>query len=672
MSGVIGASAQTLDLASPELWKPANVPFSFIYDGKDSAQFLSTWDSGLTSVQGPGEFPQYFYKDSKTGLDVTVEVRTFHDFPGTVDWVITFRNEGTKDTPIIENILPLNWAMPTSPGDCAVRHAKGSNAGADDFMPLEEHFGPGGNAHLESVNGRSSDVNTLPFFNLQTGDHGIIGAIGWTGNWKADFANAQDGKSISMKAGMKATHLVLHPGEEIRTPRIVLQSWSGGNWMEAQNPWRRLILAHYTPQVNGKPIVGPMLVAQGWGGDPISTKLSYIKWLHDNQIPVNLFGIDAGWYGTPNETKNAGGTTDAWWQNRGDWFPSTYLYPNGIGELGNACKAADMGFICWFEPETCMPSKKIVTDHPDWYLHSNHPVNPGVMLANYSNPEALRGITDLISGFITDFGVTLYRQDFNIPPEEYWALNDKPDRIGMTEIGDITGMYKMWDELLAKHPGLQIDNCASGGRRIDIETMSRSIIIWRTDHGTDDHLAEQAQTTALSPWVPITTGFEQTYSSTKPWTNPGPYATAEHLYLFRLGYQAAYATVPGEAGVNNPEWIAFIKKAIGEWKEIQPYFYGDFYALLPYSLGDDSWTAWQWNRPESNDGVAIVLRRPGSAYTTLDLGLQHLKADATYQVEVRTTYDKAPVKEMSGADLAKLQINIPDKPGSALVFYHQK
>jgi len=42
---------------------------------------------------------------------------------------------------------------------------------------------------------------------------------------------------------------------------------------------------------------------------------------------------------------------------------------------------------------------------------------------------------------------------------------DTPDRQGMTEIRYVEGLYEMWDELRAKHPGLLIDNCASGGRR---------------------------------------------------------------------------------------------------------------------------------------------------------------------------------------------------------------
>ena len=45
----------------------------------------------------------------------------------------------------------------------------------------------------------------------------------------------------------------------------------------------------------------------------------------------------------------------------------------------------------------------------------------------------------------------------------------------------IEGLYEMWDELRAKNPGLVIDNCASGGRRIDLEAISRSVALWQSD-----------------------------------------------------------------------------------------------------------------------------------------------------------------------------------------------
>jgi alpha-galactosidase len=229
----------------------------------------------------------------------------------------------------------------------------------------------------------------------------------------------------------------------------------------------------------------------------------------------------------------------------------------------------------------------------------------------------------------------------------------------------------MWDDLLARHPGLHIDNCASGGRRIDIEMMSRSFVVWRTDHGILDTLAEQAQTQALAPWVPENMAFES-YTQSKPWIKPGPYSTPGNLYLMRLAYDAGYGTSPGEAGVDNQAWVAWIKQAIGEYREVRPYFYGDFYPLLPYSLDADAWTAWQWDQPANREGVVVVLRRPKSSVTTMQLRLRHLIQDASYQVEIRTTYDQAPAKEMRGSDLAHLQIQLLDAPDSTLVFYRQK
>ncbi len=604
------------------------------------------------------------YSDPATSLTVTVEVHLYPEYPGTVDWLVKFRNDGSADTPLIENILPLDWTIASSPGDCFIRHAQGSDAHAEDFRPLEEHFGPGREDHIESAGGDPSSRNSLPFFNLQTGNQGVIAAIGWTGDWKADFLYAKDGKTIGMKSGMKRTHLVLHPGEEIQTPRIVLMSWTGDDWQISQNAWRRLLLAHYTPRDNNQPMKGPILFGS-WGSEPIESKLAYINWVHDHKIPVELYAVDAGWYG--NSFGAETDPTNPWWKNRGDWFPSPRYYPNGIKPLGDALKAAGFGFSLWIEPETSMPDKKIINEHLDWFLQADRPLNPGVALVNLGNPAALKGITSMVSDFITDFGMTWYRQDFNIPPERYWELADTPDRIGMTEITHIEGLYKMWDQLLAEHPGLHIDNCASGGRRIDIEMMSRSFVIWRTDHGFADTIGEQAQTQALALWVPENMGFES-YSSSKPWTKPGPYSKPENLYLMRLAYDAGYGIGPGEAGVNNDAWVSWVKESIAEYREVQPYFYGDFYPLVPYTLGAETWTAWQWDRPEDTSGLVLVLRRPQSPFTVMELGLKHLNARSSYQVEIRTTHDKGSIKVMKGSDLVHLHIQLADAPSSTLIF----
>jgi len=677
-SSSICALGQTLsgELASAELWEPDKVPFSFTYDGKDSATLLKTWQ--LKSEAKPVNNAQvhlYSYTDPHTHLKVIAEVRQYADFPNAVDWVLRFRNDGSTDTPILEDILPLHSAMPAAPGKLTIRHAKGSVANAEDFTPMTEQLDPGSDQHYEPEWGRSSSGMTLPFFNLQTGDHGLIMAIGWSGNWKADFSYDKQSNAILMNSGMNKTHLLLHPGEEIRTPRIVVMSWTGGDWQESQNRWRRFLFAHYTPQDNGKPMRGPVLFG-GWGSEPIADKLAYIQWIRDHQIPVEVFAVDAGWYGSSVGAEMD--PTNPWWKNRGDWFPSPRYYPHGIKPLGDALKAAGIGFSLWIEPETSMPGMKIARDHPGWFLDrpkDRWTTNPSLM-ANLGDPAARQGITDMVSNFITDFGMTWYRQDFNARPETFWKATDKPDRIGMTEIGHIEGLYKMWDDLLARHPGLRIDNCASGGRRLDIEMMARSFSVWRTDLGFADTLAEQAQTQALAYWVPENMGFE-TYSMeseghSAPWTHPGPYTTPESLYLMRLGYDLGYGVGPGATGVNNDEWVTWIKQALAEYREVQPYFFGDFYPLLPYSRDAEAWTAWQWNRPEASDGLVMLLRRPKSPFPVMDVHLRHLDPTAVYDVEVRTTYEHGPVRQMKGSELAHLRIELPDAPSSTLIFYRKR
>ena len=656
---------------SSDLWQPARVPLSFVYAGQSSAVLLATWQAAVLP-DFTANTRLYSFLDPRTHLRVTAEVRLYPDFPGAVDYVLRFRNEGSADTPILEQILPLDWTVPSVAGEAMLRYARGSSAAANDFEPLAEPLAAGGHAHLESAQGDSSSGMTLPFFNLQTGPaQGLIGAIGWTGNWQADVTLAADAHSLHLSAGMKATHLLLHPGEEIRSPRIVLLSWSAAqgepDWQHAQNRWRRLLLTHYAPQANGRPLPGPVPMGS-WGSEPIAAKLALIEWVHDHHIPVDTYAVDAGWYG--GSTGAESDPANPWWKHRGDWFPSPLYDPQGLAPLGEALHRDGLGFSLWMEPETAMPGTRMATEHPSWFLHSDRPVNPGVLLANLGDPVVRRGLTDLLSGFITRFQMTWYRQDFNIPPERYWQLADAPDRVGMTEIAHITGLYAMLDELLATHPGLRIDNCASGGRRLDLEMMRRSFAVWRTDYGVTDTLADQAMTQALAPWMPENLTWE-TATADSPWQRPGPYATPDRLYRMRLAYNAGLGTGVGAAGLDDPEWVTWIEQVMAEYRETQPFFYADFYALLPYSLAPDTWSAMQWNRPEHQDGLVIALRRPRSLSSTLTLNLQDLDANALYAVEVRRTLERSAATTMKGSALAHLQVSLPDAPGSALVFYRQ-
>ena len=168
--------------------------------------------------------------------------------------------------------------------------------------------------------------------------------------------------------------------------------------------------------------------------------------------------LDAAWFvgGFPNGV--------------GNWFCKPKEFPNGLKPVTDACHATGMKFVLWFEPERVAEGTQIAREHPEFVFGG---AKGG--LFKLSDPAALRWLTDTLSKDIGDYGLDVYRNDFNMDPLDTWRRNDEPNRQGMTEIRYIEGLYAMWDEFLAKHPGLMIDNCASGGRRIDLEMCMRSI-----------------------------------------------------------------------------------------------------------------------------------------------------------------------------------------------------
>jgi alpha-galactosidase len=643
------ATAATLDT-----WKAA-LPFSFTYGGKPSSELVSSWQkSDDVKPADGGEIHDISFVDPTSHLKITAEVRIFTDFSA-LDWVLIFTNEGTADTPILESIEPLDWTLASTSNSPYFMRWAGGNGNWEDFGSGE--MDPNGPKSFGTAEGLSSRVS-LPYFlfgdanyngvEAVKGPGGFSVAIGWTGNWNVTRTYNNDAKTVHIVAGMQKTHLLLHPGESIRTPRIVMLNWKS-SLTDAQNLWRQFALKYYSPRDALKLAGGghlPIALVTP-GGESMDARLARVKQIQDAKLPINLYWIDSGWYGTGDAATP---------KLRGSWTLNPTLFPNGTKPLVDALRTAGMDGMFWIEPETVDPGGVLLTAHPDWFF----PAAAGQpSLLDFGNPAARKGITDTISNLVTDAGINWLHQDFNQKPDQNWAAADTPDRIGISEIKYITGLYAFWDDLLAKHPGLILDDSARGGMRLDIEAVRRSTALSRSSAG--DPKAEQLHTQELTPWVPLNAGaFVQ-----QP-QEPAPGSSVQ-LYALRSSYGPAWL-------LNDPKLPLddTLRQVAEEYRRVQPFFLGDFHPLSPCAREDSTGVAWQWHRADLKAGVVLVYRREKCPFCAIQPFLQALDPKANYDVEVRHGLTSDPVQHMTGEDLAKIQIPLPDKPDSAVLFYLQK
>lgn len=485
-------------------------PFSFVYDGKPSAQFIRKWkysaSKGASDEAGTIKY-LFTYTDPVTGLKVACRVTGFEEF-GAVEWMLYFTNTSQRNSAMLTDVKVTDFGMEAGKdASFTLHHAVGSNGGRDDFWPLSTPVETDKSVYITPEGGRSSDHTGFPFMNLEASNgRGAIVAVGWTGNWYVDVSQQTPG-TATLASGMKNMNLYLLPDETIRTPLVCMLFWQGEDRMVGHNTFRRFMLAHHSPKLNGRFAEYPFSGGYSWG-DPAPCNeyccltedfaLALTKRYAQFGIVPEVFWLDAGWY------KGCGGpdfTGKNWYNTVGTWEVDEKRFPNGLKPLSEAAHEAGAKFMVWFEPERVAVGSQIAEEHPEWLLkRSNDPNN---LLFDLGNPEALNWMCEHIGDLIEKNGIDYYRQDFNMHISPYWAEADEPDRVGIHEIRHVEGLYAYWDYLRERFPGLLIDNCAGGGRRLDLETMSRSAPLWRTDYSYGEVNGYQCHTYGLNFYLPI-------------------------------------------------------------------------------------------------------------------------------------------------------------------------
>lgn len=626
-------------------------PFSFTYDGKSSRDL--SWNPVRTSRKLDDCRTEHTltYAGDKTGLQVRCVAVEYRDFPA-VEWTVYFKNAGSSSTPILENIQGLDACFNRGSDDEFVLHGiKGDFCTADSFEPYQRTLAANTvTKFAPRSSGKSSDgPEGWPYFNLQYPGGGVIIAVGWPGQWSSSFTR-DNAAGLRIQAGQELTHLVLKPGEEIRTPLIALLFWQGTDVVEAQNLWRRWYVAHNMPRVQGKTqsAVAQIQVRAA------EQDTAYVQRFLDAGIHVDLCWRDAG--GTRESVWFQAGTgpfhiPGMLWLNSGTWEIDRGKYPNGFKPFTDWIHARGMQFVLWFEPERVGdPNSWLGKNHPEWLL----PGTSHGALLDEGNPEARQWLTEHVSRMIESQGIDWYREDMNGGgPLPAWRRHDAPDRRGMTENLYVRGHLAFWDELRRRHPGLRIDSCASGGRRNDLETMRRAVPLLRSDFQFPNMPGvvegNQGHTYGLSFWLPF----------------QGTGCYLYEPYAYRSFYLPSFGM-----GALTRENTAAQQTAYAECRQVAPLMLADYYPLTSYSRELHRRIAWQFNRPEQGDGVIQAFRRPRCAEEVARYKLRGLDPQARYAV---TDLDTGRSQMLTGRELLDkgLAVSITDQPGSAVITYEK-
>ena len=642
-------------------------PFSFTYGGRNSRELLDDWQFEKNEAGVSFTAPD--------GLRAEVEIRKFEDFPA-VEWLLTFENTGTTDSGLIEDVYAVDALTEAAPFrtagteqygglDNILYYSNGSDCKADDFMPQKEvlhHISITKRLDFECVGGRptSGSRGAFPYFNLQTLDRGVFTAIGWSGQWRFSVIVRQketpDGPDcFRLAGGMAEIGTVLHPGEKIRTARILMLFWDG-DVEYSQRLIRRFMLKYHTSRIRGQ-LVDPPLPVCSWGHNA-ARNMEEIDKIKATGLPLDTYWVDAGWYG-PSGTRCADKRTPDWAFYVGWYDPDVSRYPHGMRQVSDYSRKNGMRFVLWLEPDRAVVGSPAQTAHPEYYMDVE--VDANSKMLNIGMEEAYRWALEMISERIRDYGIDILRIDYNTGPLDSWRAKDEPGRRGITEIRCVENFYRLWDTLHERFPDLIIDNCASGGRRLDFEANTRAIPLFRSDYLCYADVSPegmQVQTAGLAPFVPLNGTI---FRGNTDW----------YTFMSFLSAGMGLRMAQIEEALSSESTAADLRKMFAVLLRVRRLFKGDYYQLTPVTLDDRDWFAYRLHLPETGEGVVLSFRRKNCSVTSANYLLSDLDPSASYVFEDMFTGSTFTER---GAELLSsgLDVVLKERRSASVICYSQE
>ena len=354
-----------------------------------------------------------------------------------------------------------------------------SSAWGQEFEPFAEAVrGP---LVVETTSGRSSH-GRHPFvaFGGRAEPFAFVVAPMWSGNWVCR-AEPLVGEGVLVTGGLSDREFWydLQPGGEFEAPGVAISIEPGPDRIPGRSALSEVGRRYWFPD---RPQKGSVPTEWNHWFPYTDTEISEASFAANvdaaAKLGLEVCTLDAGWFG-PSELESN------WKDWRGDWdLVNQARFPNGLRVLSDHCRRRGVGFGIWCEIEGLGPRAALEGRRDQ--LEARRGGEPLGYIC-FGCPQTREWAAGVIRDLVAATGCTWVKLDFNVDP----GLGcDRPDHghgAGSGLYEHVRGYYGFLDDLRARHPEVLLENCSSGGLRIDLAMLSHLHVTYLSDLDWLDH-----------------------------------------------------------------------------------------------------------------------------------------------------------------------------------------
>ncbi|MEK5236030.1 glycoside hydrolase family 36 protein [Paenibacillus sp. FSL L8-0470] len=475
------------------------------------------------------------------------------------------------------------------------------------------HLADRGSKRIAASNtGSWSAAELLPMAVLHNKESGtsLFWQIEHNGSWHWELTDQYD--QLTLLASGPTEHdnhwwLKLAPGEEFTSVPVAVGAVQGGfqGAAEQLTAYRRMIRRPNEDNELLRIIFNDYMNCL-WGSPTTEKLLPLIDAAAD--VGCEYFCIDAGWY-APGE----------WWDGVGQWEPSSERFPEGIKYVLDYIRSKGMIPGLWLELEVMgINSPKLAETDDSWFFmrHGKRVKDRSRYQLDYRSPKVIEHANGVIARLVEQYGVGYIKMDYNINAG-----------IGTETAADSFGdgllqhnrAYLAWlDSIFVRYPNLVIENCSSGGMRMDYAMLSRHSIQSTSDQ--EDYV----QYAAIAAGSPAALTPEQS----AVWSYPLREGDDEEVIFNMVNALLLRVHQSGHLAELEPRRRKLVKEALDYYKTIR----SDIPHATPF---------WPLGLPDSGgEWVSLGLRRGERRYV------------AVWRIAGEADNVQLPIEELRGLEPA--------------------